>query len=160
MLLVAGFVSAAAIHAAATEGVARLEFTTETTQAKYAPRHVAAVWIADAQTNYVATVAKYGAKRWTKLHTWNAARQGDNAVDGVSGATLATHEPLKATWNGKAADGKTAPDGAYFFVVEFTESNSQGPLARVPFTKGPKADERTLKEVKNFPALKVTYSPR
>jgi hypothetical protein len=159
LVLTAGLLSAASLQSATTEGEARLEFTTQTTQAKYAPRHVVAVWIADAQTNYVKTVAKYGTKRANKLHTWNQARQQDSAVDGVSGATLAAHEPLKATWNGKNAEGKTAPDGAYFFVVEFTESNGQGPLVRVPFTKGPKADGRALEGVKNLPVLKVAFVP-
>jgi hypothetical protein len=148
----------AGAQAADAKGVATLEFTTESLgPGKYAPKHVVAVWIADANTNLVKSVMRLGNKRYTKLHTWNKVRQGNNEVDGVTGATVAEHQPHTATWNGTGADGKPAPDGAYFFCVEFTENNNQGPMAMVPFTKGPRPEIRTIKGLKGFKELKVSF---
>lgn len=161
MLAVVGLLTCGAISsaAAATEGVAKVEFTTETVSGKYAPRHVVAVWVADSGTNFIKTVLRLGNKRHTKLHAWNAARQGNSAVDGVTGATLAQHEALSATWNGTDSDNKPMPDGSYFFVIEFTESNNQGPLAHLPFTKGPQKQNHDVEGLKHFPKVKVTFTP-
>jgi hypothetical protein len=146
-------------HAAATEGTAQLEFTTETIRGKYGPKHVLAVWVTDAQTNYVKTVARFGGKRLDKLAAWNSARKGDRAVDGVTGATRSSHQALTVMWNGKDANNKTLPDGTYLFVVEFTENKGRGPLAVIPFAKGPAALSKEIKDLKNFSNVKVSFAP-
>jgi hypothetical protein len=142
-------------------GAAKLEFTTETLgPGKYAPKHVVAVWVADANTNFIKSVMRLGNKRHTKLHTWNKARQGDNEVDGVTGATVTEHQSHTATWNGTDASGKPLPDGTYLFCVEFTENNNQGPVAMIPFTKGAKAENHDVQAgPKGFKALKVIFTP-
>lgn len=146
--------------AAESKVVATLDFTTETLgPGKYAPKHVVAVWVADAKTNFVKTVLRLGNKRHTKLHTWNKANQGNREVDGVTGATVTEHQKHTATWNGTDADGKALPDGAYLFCVEFTENNNQGPVAVIPFTKGPKAENHDITGPKGFGKIKVVTTP-
>jgi len=127
----------AAAEETSTKTAAVLEFSTKATGGKYQPKHVLAVWIADARSNLVATLEKRATKRQKYLTAWNAARGTNVVVDGVSGATMQAHAPHTAAWNGLDAAGKPAPDGPYFFVVEFTDFHGQGPLALFPFTKGP-----------------------
>jgi hypothetical protein len=151
--------AAAAATGATTDGAAQLEFTTATTKGKYAPKHVLAVWVTDAQTNFIKTVVRQAGKRQDKLLAWNKARQGNRAVDGVSGATLAAHGPRSARWNCRDAANELVPDGTYLFFVEFTETKGQGPLAVIPFTKGPKAQNQTVEELKNLSNIKVIFTP-
>jgi hypothetical protein len=151
---------AGGLRAADTEGTVKLEFATEhTDSSKYAPRHVVAVWVADAQTNFVKTVMRLGNKRHTKLHTWNKARQGDSAVDGVTGATVASHQAHTATWNCRDAENKVVADGTYLLFVEFTESNNQGPVAVIPFKKGVTAEDRRVEGLKGFSSVKISFAP-
>ncbi|WCJ58375.1 DUF2271 domain-containing protein [Fontisphaera persica] len=137
----------------------KLEFTTQSVvQGKYAPRHVMAVWVADAQTNYVKTLLRLGQKRQNKLHTWNQARGSDDRVDGVTGATVAEHQTHRVLWKGDNAEGKPVPAGQYFLVIEFTENNRQGPLAHVPVQIGGPAGQVTVSDVAGFKEIKATVS--
>jgi hypothetical protein len=149
----------AAAQAAATAGTARLEFTTTTTQAKYAPKHFLAVWVTDAQTNFIKTLVKQAGKRQNKLAVWTNARQGSAAVDGVTGATLSSHGARAATWNCRDASNNLVPDGNYLFFIEFTEANTRGPCLAVPFAKGPAEQNRAFAGPKNIQDVKVSFTP-
>lgn len=136
-----------------------LEFTTQSVaQGKYAPRHVVAVWVTDAQTNYVKTLLRLAQKRQNKLFAWNQARGGDKRVDGVTGATVAEHRTHRLLWKGDDAEGKPVPTGRYFLVIEFTENHRQGPLVRVPVELNGAASQVKLDKVAGFKEIKATVS--
>lgn len=124
-------------RAASTDGVVTLEFTTTEAPGKYSPKHVLAVWVADARTNLLQTLEVRGGKRQKYLPTWLAARGENTTVDGVTGATLGQHQAHRVTWNCRDHKGALMPDGSYLLFVELTSKNGAGPVAVFPFAKGP-----------------------
>lgn len=159
-LTLAALAASVAVFAAeATEGSAKLEFSTVSPGGKYGPKHVLAVWVTDARTNLVKTICRYGNKRQKHLVAWNETRGGDNAVDGVTGATRSSHDELSVTWNGRDAANKPLPDGTYLFFVEFTESNRQGPALVLPIAKGPKPESKTFPDQPGFKKIRATFAP-
>lgn len=148
-----------AFGATATEATATLEFTTLNPQGKFNPKNVLAVWVTDANTNFVKTVSRFAGKRQKYLSAWNQARNGNAAVDGSTGATLSSHAARTATWDGRDARQQTAPDGRYLFFVEFTDHNGAGPLAVFPFEKGPAIYNKALADQKHFTKIQVACAP-
>lgn len=159
-LVLTGLMLASLASVAATDGTAKLEFTTVTPQGKHSPKHVLAVWVADARTNFVKTVCRFAGKRQKYLFTWQAARGTDATVDGVTGATLPAHETRTATWDGCDAQKKSLPDGQYYFCVEFTDAHSQGPTAMFPLTKGPAAQVKRFPDQPNFKNITLSFTPK
>ncbi|MEI7732049.1 MAG: DUF2271 domain-containing protein [Verrucomicrobiota bacterium] len=145
--------------ATATEGTATLEFTTVNPHGKYSPKNVLAVWVTDANTNFVKTITRFGGKRQKYLGAWNQARAGLAAVDGSTGATLSSHGTRTATWDGCDGKQQSMPDGKYRFVVEFTDHNGGGPLAVFPFEKGMATPKQVFPDQKNFTKIQVTFVP-
>jgi len=76
-----------------------------------------------------------------------------------AGATLAVHETVAVTWDGRDAERKSLPDGDYFLFVEFTGQHRQGPMAIVPVRKGPESQAKSLPEQPHYKNIKVTYTP-
>jgi hypothetical protein len=149
------------LQAADTGRLATLTVTTSPAGGKYAPRHVLAVWITDAGDHFVRTVEVRAGRRQKYLYAWRAAR-GDRAPDGISGATLKTHEPLTFRWDGRDADGRDVPDGTYRWHVELTDRHQPGPVTpadHLEFTVGPEASSRQPADLPNFRALSVTFTP-
>jgi hypothetical protein len=157
-LLLAWLGVAPLAHAAAS-GAVTLEFTTVPTGGKYSPRHVLAVWVTDANTNFVKTVCRYGVKRQKYLTAWQTAREGDATVDGITGATRKSHGPLTVTWDGRDAHGQALPDGAYLFFVEFADAHDASPQAVFPVNKGPRAEVKTFRDQEHFTHIKLTVQP-
>ena len=129
----------AVVGAPRADGVVTVEFTPAQVPGKYSPRNVLAVWVADAQTNYVRTLEVRGAKRRRFLEAWNAARGGDAPVDGVTGATLGTNAPRRVLWDCRDRRGELMPDGSYVLCLEVTSRNGPGPVVALPFRKEPGA---------------------
>lgn len=135
--------------------------TTVATTGKYAPRHVMAIWVTDSQGALVQTLQVNADKRKKHLVEWLAAL-GDTKVDAVTSATLKTHQTSKVVWNCKDAKGNPVPDGKYQIRVEFTEINGAGPSTpkdHIEFTVGPKAATVKPKDLVNFKAMSVAYTP-
>jgi hypothetical protein len=135
--------------------------TTSPTTGKYAPRHVLAIWVTDGQGALVQTLQVNADKRKRHLVQWMAAL-GDTKVDAVTSATLKTHQTSKVVWNCKDAKGNPVPDGNYQIRVEFTEINGAGPATpkgHIEFTVGPKAVTLKPKDLANFKAMSVVYTP-
>jgi hypothetical protein len=148
-------------RAAATDGVVTLTLTTKTVGGKYAPRHVLAIWVADANTNFVKTLKRQAGDRSGYLYKWNTARAGYSVVDGVSGATLSTHTTHTVTWNCRDRNATVLNDGTYRFMVEFTEANSQGPWTTnsLAFTKGTTGFTNTLANQTAFTGISIRFTP-
>jgi hypothetical protein len=156
-LLRSGFVLAGSL---ATDGAVTLEFSTIAMQAKHSPKHVLAVWVADARTNYVKTIARHASKRAKYLAEWNKARGQDAKVDGTTGATLPQHGQRTVSWNCRDGGNRPVADGEYLLLVEFTSHNKSGPCAVFPFTKGLAPQSKAFEAQKNFSKARLTYTPK
>lgn len=161
--------AAFAAPAASTPGDATLRVTTSTYGGNYAPRHVLAIWVTDAQTNFVNTIKRRANAQRAELDRWMAALAGwdwQQAVDGTSGATLSAHTTHTTTWtNCVGTNGVTVPDGTYIFWVEFSEhETTSANLGRfttngIPFVKGTVPLTNTYASYPNFTDLRVIYQP-
>lgn len=142
-----------------TAGAAILKVTTVPSKGgKFSPKHVMAVWVTDDQGTYIRTLMATKSK-WSKyLLAWNVA-SGTNAVDAVTGPTVATHETHEVTWDCKNAAGVVVPDGDYRFWVEFTEKNGKGPLVQLSFQKGVSASTAKTPDQTGYKDVSVTYMP-
>jgi len=119
--------------------------TTVTYNGTYAPRHCFALWITDASGKYVKTINRQSKNYTTLLTNWDS-NSGYKTTDGITGASLTTHNaPLNATggvsripfsWNCKDYNGNLVTDGTYYVNVEFVESNAASKYIKYAFTKG------------------------
>jgi hypothetical protein len=101
---------------------------------RYQPRNVGAVWIEDADGGFVKTVKVWARTRRRYLEGWLDA-SGGNVVDAVTGATLSSHVTHQVLWELTDLAGCEVPDGDYQVVMELTDRNGPGALARFPLTK-------------------------
>lgn len=145
---------------AQTAGTATFTFKTTVSEGRFEPKNIVAVWVADAQGKFVRTLVKMADKRSHWLKTWNAASGGD-VKDAVTGPTRRSHEAVTATWDGKDASGRPAPDGVYFIRAETTSANAAGPCTgdRVKFVKGPAPVEQKVPDVDGFQDMKIRWTP-
>ncbi len=156
-ILAAGMVTWQA--AAQTDGTATFSVTTVTDGGTYSPRNVFAVWVTDAQTNFVKTLLCRAASQERWLIQWNGD-SGGNKVDGITGATRTSHGPVSVTWNARNSAGSLVPDGTYRIFVEFTERNGQGPFtSAVSFVKGTSPVSLTPPNLPRFTSMSLTYTP-
>lgn len=119
-----------------TSGMLSVNFTTNSYNGKYAPKHVLAAWITDDSGAFVKSLMVYASSRKSYLTNWYKSTSSGDKTDAVTGATLNSHGALNCTWNGKNSAGTTVPDGVYKLCVEFTENNSTGRYTTFSFTKG------------------------
>jgi flagellar hook assembly protein FlgD len=120
-----------------------LTFTVKsiTNNSTYSPKNVIAIWIKDAQGNFVVSRKVMAIARKNHLVKWNASSAG-NSVSAITGSTLTSHQTHTITWDGKNAAGIEMQDGLYQIWVEYSSTNSasngnQGPSLTVEFEKGP-----------------------
>jgi hypothetical protein len=115
--------------------------TTKTTNGKYAPDNIGAIWVADAGDKFIKTLRVWAVRRQKHLDRWTAVTAAAGApsskVDAISSATLPNHGVRTATWSCTNLAGARVPDGSYRVCFELTESNTAGPLDCVPITLGP-----------------------
>ena len=116
----------------------RADFTVTTTSpgGDYSPKNIGAIWVQDAQGNWIKTLEHWAGFRWYYLFKYNAANPNGNVVDAVTSATLTRHGTHQATWNLLDANGDEVPDGDYSIVMEMTDQESMGPSTAVVFTLG------------------------
>lgn len=161
LLALAALAWGTSLHAAETGRLATLTVTTSPAGGKYAPRHVLAVWITDAQDQLVKTVEVRAGRRQKYLTAWREAL-GDRKPDGISGATLKQHGPHTFTWDGRDANGQPVPDGTYRWHLELTDRNKPGPTtppAHLAFAVGPDAVSARAADLPNFRDLALTFTP-
>lgn len=147
-------------------GTAAVRITaTTTTKAgqQYAPRNVVAVWIEDAQGQFVKTIDRWSSARTQHLIEWNTAA-GVGDVDGVSGASRSDHAtPLSIEWKLKGADQQLVADGTYTIRMESTESNATSAAdcneATFTFVKGPAAQSQTALSNGGFTNVSIEFTP-
>ena len=133
-------------------------FTTVSTGGRYAPNHVAAVWITDASGKFVKTLREWGVRRSGYLVTWRRD-SGGSTVDAVTGATLSAHGPLSLDWNCTDTAKNRVPNGKYTVHAEFTEMNGQGPVFDATFEIGPSSNTSNPADSSGFKAKTITFTP-
>jgi hypothetical protein len=97
--------------------------TTNSTNGRYAPHNVGAVWVEDAEGRFVKTLATWGRARLISALAWTASSMG-NQVDALSAATRRAHGPIIASWNCTDVAHMPVARGRYRVCVTFTEQNS------------------------------------
>jgi PKD repeat protein len=136
-----------------------LTFTvrTVTQNGTYAPKHVLAIWVEDAD-GFVKTRKAMANQRKQYLYTWHAA-SNYNVVDAITGPTLNSHQTHTVTWNCTDLAGDVVPDGDYTIWVEFTEKHAQGPLYTLTFTKGPNSQSISPPDETYFKDIQLDFVP-
>ncbi|HPF98784.1 MAG TPA: DUF2271 domain-containing protein [Kiritimatiellia bacterium] len=162
MLVVTGLIaSAGLVMAVSTDGTATFRVSTKSYSGAYSPNHVLAIWVTDAQTNFVKTLKRQAATRIRYLYQWGDVSKS-NVVDAITGATLGSHQTHTLTWNCRDVSNVVVPDGTYRFYVEFTEDNGQGPWTStsiVSFVKGGSSVTSYPPSQANFTNMMIVYIP-
>ncbi len=162
-LLVLGGGLPPAVQAANTPGIATFTVRTKTYNGNYGPKNVMAIWVADANTNFVLTVKRQASSQINELDRWNAARAGNANVDGTAGSTISSHTTHTVYWRGTNTAGAVLADGTYNFMIEFSEhettTSNLGKLAVVPFTKGPTGFTNSPAALTYFDTMQVLWTP-
>lgn len=139
LLLMTLFVSA--IHAQSVT----FNVSTVAYGGKYSPKNCFVLWITDSNGQYVKTINRQSKNYTSKLTNWSS-NSGSKTTDGMTGATINSHNAatnptggasrLPFTWNCKDYSGNTVADGTYYVNIEFTEE-STSKYIRYDFVKGP-----------------------
>jgi hypothetical protein len=140
-----------------TECKMTVQFTTATTGANFAPKHVLAIWIETSDGQFVRSLKVRADKRKQYLYTWQSESSG-NIVDAITGATLTVHGAESIVWNGKDVNQVVVPDGNYKIKVEFTEEHAQGPILEIPFIKNTSSSDSTLSNSTYFTNISIEYA--
>lgn len=123
----------------ATPGKLELQYMTQTIMGQYAPANATAVWIEDAQEQYIATLEVHARLRLPGLRCFQMrACQEEPGPDVITGASLEDHEkPHDVTWRGTDYKGRPVPDGQYTLFIEITETDkADGDCLQFPLVKG------------------------
>ncbi len=136
--------------------------TTQTANAAYAPANVLAVWVEDAQGNFVKTLYRASATYTLRLVAWSATAPV-NDVDGLSGASRTAQAPLATTWNMTNKAGAEVADGTYTIRMELSDSNAttadQNNQGEFTIIKGPTAQSQTALTSGGFTNVSLNYTP-
>jgi len=145
-----------------TGGTLSFTVTTQTYYGQFKPRHILAIWIADANGTWVKTRKFMSSNTSYRqfLSNFRAATNSTyNATDAITGATLNPHTTHQVSWDGKDKFGNLVADGVYRVYVEFTEANATGKLYYCEFTKGPSAQTLTPADQSYFKNISCQWTP-
>lgn len=136
-------------------GTLTLDYTPITNGGQYAPKNIYAVWVTDAQGNWVANLGARAGIRYTWLKKWYAdyKKKPTTGVDGVTGATTSSFQPFSFTGS---APMTTA--GEHIVHMEFTTGDVQGPYNTISFNTANGALDTTL-NFTYFTQVHLTYTP-
>ncbi|MHC1776324.1 MAG: DUF2271 domain-containing protein [Lentimicrobium sp.] len=162
-LLFPTFNLSAGVVPASTDGTVTFTVLTVTNGATYSPKNVLAIWVKDAQGNFVISRKVMAASRKAHLVKW-VASSGNNSVNATTGATLPNHQTHSISWDCRDVNGNLVPDGTYEIWVEFTERNSNnggavGPSTKISFTKGLDVISLSPPDETYFKNMVLNYSP-
>lgn len=147
----------------ATDGTVTFTVLTVSNGATYSPKNVLAIWVKDAQGNFVISRKVMAANRKQHLVKW-VASSSNNVVNATTGATLPNHQTHTISWDCRDANGNLVPDGTYEMWVEYTSRNSAsggavGPSTKIVFTKGMEVISLNPPDETYFKNMALNYSP-
>lgn len=116
-----------------------INFETTTTEGRYSPRNVHAVWVEKADGTFIKTLDLWGQRQARQLSQWRAKiADMDVEVEGRTGATERAYGSYTSRWDMKDAAGNEVPDGDYIIRFEMTSDNAPRDnyhRASIPFIK-------------------------
>ncbi len=141
--------------------------TRQTSNGRYAPKHVLAVWVEDAAGKFVRTLMKYGSRREVYLRGWKATSLDASRIasmpDVISGATRSSHAQRIVTWAQTDHAGAPMPDGTYKLRMELTDwdspSMSGNNEGSVTFEVRGSESHMSAPDTGGFSAITVDYVP-
>lgn len=145
-----------------TGGTMNFTVRTATYNGAYAPRNAGAIWITNAQGQFVKTIKVWANQyRYTLIRWVNSS--SNNTQGAITGASLNNHQLHSVSWNGTNYQGTEMPDGDYKVNVEFTEHNASasnmGKFKQVTFTKGSTPVNLTIPNETYFRDMALTWTP-
>jgi len=132
--------------------------TTATDNGSFSPKHVLAIWVKDANGNFVKSLKVMANTRIQYLYKWNKSSAG-NKVDAITGATLTSHQSHTVTWNCKNTSNAIVPDGTYKMMIEFTDMHAQGPIDSISFTISSNSQHLTQTDQSYFKNISLDFTP-
>lgn len=148
---------------AQTYGHLNVNFTSSQAGGNYAPRNIVAVWVEDANGNFVKTLMAYAQNRITHLNTWQAATVAAgseyNRIDAITGSTRTSHASRSCVWNALDYNQNLMPDGTYYLWMELTDKNGTGNYHSFEFIKGEDAQQLTPADVPSFSDIIISWEP-
>jgi hypothetical protein len=125
--------------------------------AHYAPNYILAIWIKDANNNYIRTLMVYAKTRKSYLYSWKSNSGGD-VTDAITGATVSSYKAYTVTWNLKDYKSNIVPDGNYKLCMEMTSEHAQGPYREIDFTVGGGSYSLSPSDGQNFKSVSLSYT--
>lgn len=161
-----GFGGVLSAVAANTPGSATFSVATASYSGNYDPNNVAVVWVVDSSNKFIKTLCRHAGTRIGYLSRWATARGSYTNVDGTTSATL-TSQPQTHTvvWNCRDTNGAVVADGMYYFKVEYTSDNGNGPYLTngAGFMKSTVALSTNFANVSSaggqFSGMTIVYAP-
>ena len=146
-----------------TTGQLNITTTTSSAGGNYAPRNIVAIWVEDADGNFVKTLLAYAQNRRTHLNTWQAATAAAgtefNVVDAITGSTRTSHGTRTCSWNATDYNGLLMPDGTYAVWMELTDKNATGNFTSFEFVKGPELASINPANAPSFANISIDWIP-
>ena len=145
-----------------TEGTLNYTVRTVTYNGAYAPRNAGAIWVTNANDQFIKTIKVWAnAYRYT-LVRWLAS-SGNNTTGAVTSASLNNHILHNVSWNARNWQNQSLPDGEYKINIEFTEhnatTNNPGKFKSLTFTKDGNAFNQTYPNETYFRDLALNWQP-
>jgi len=131
--------------------------TTATDNGSFSPKHVLAIWVKDANCNFVKSLKVMANTRIQYLYKWNKNSAG-NKVDAITGATLTSHQSHTVTWNCKNTSNAIVPDGTYKMMIEYTDMHAQGPMDSITFTISGSSQHLTQPDQNYFKNISLDFT--
>lgn len=148
---------------AQTQGTLSVSAATSNAGGNYNPKNIVAIWIEDANGNFIKTLLVYAQTQKTHLNNWQASTTAvgseNNSVDAITGATKTSHATRTCTWNGKNYSGVVVPDGTYKVRMELTDKNATGNYSTFTFTKGTTAQTLNPANAPSFSSISIVWTP-
>lgn len=146
-----------------TDGIVSFQVTTISDGVAYAPRHCLAIWVKDANGNFVVSRKVMAAARKHHLLKW-VASSANNVADAITGPTLNAHTSHTVSWDCRDKNGVLVPDGTYEIWIEYTSrnlanNNTPGPSHSFNFAKSDTAASYSLPNQTYFKDMALTYLP-
>lgn len=132
--------------------------TTATDNGTFSPKHVLAIWVKDANGNFVKSIKVMANTRIQYLYKWNKS-SGGNKVDAITGATLTSHQSHTVIWNCKNTSNAVVPDGTYKMMIEYTDQHAQGPMDSVTFVISGSSQHVTQADQAYFNSISLDFTP-
>ena len=102
--------------------------TTQTSNPRYKPRNIVAVWVEDDHGAFVRTLMRYAVRRVKYLRAWRAIADDQAIIDArpdvITGATRSNYGALTAHWDLTDVAGDPVPAGTYTIRMELTDHDS------------------------------------